>query len=397
MENHNDVIFEKNAVLKFVKEIKNYGNVFIITSPTPKKQYSQMLSNLLNENKITFWFHCLSSTKCCSDNILKTCSKVKGANVIVALGAGTVCDVAKIVGEKLNLPVIVLPTTITHFGIFNNVAILNDGIPKYVETKYPSKVFLDEAIIHKSPNSFINSSLCFSISLLEKSFSLKTKEILLGENIVPTFELDGKIKKIEELTGWLSLSKEFAILNLMDYIFDISQILKNDYKSNAIILASKLNCSTLKHNFGEKCLLCSRVLFVSYLKYFNQKIVIPKDIPNYEKIKNIISKIPINQNFSTFSNVEEKFNEFINQTNCLLNQNLRLKIQANRMKIFENALNFCNITSKFTNKLKAINSDENKIRMIDEQELFSSLQILPLLENQFLPSLLSRYGYLNVG
>ena len=396
MENIKNVLFEKNVFIKLIDELKNYESVFILTSKTPRKQYLQMMANILNENKIKFWTYCLSKTECCSDNILKVCSAVNGANVIISLGAGTTCDISKIVGKKLNLPVIVVPTTITHYGIFNNVAILNDGLPKYLETNFPSKVYLDESIIKKSPAFFINSSLCFSISMLESYFSIFAKHTLFNDDEINFNLLLSKIKKIEELTGWLSLSKEFAILNLMDYIFDLSQILKSDYKSSSTLLASKLNSSTLKNNFGEKCLLCSKILFACYLNYFDQKIITPKNIPNFEKTRDIIIKTPILQSFNSFNNFEEQFNIFINKTNFLLNEKIKYDMQKNKTKLFECAFNCSSLISKFANKLKAINCENNKIRMIDENQLYSSLQILPLLENQFLPNLLSRYGYLNI-
>ena len=48
MEN---VIFEKNATAKLAQKAKDFRKILIITSPSTKKQYFQMLSNFLNENK----------------------------------------------------------------------------------------------------------------------------------------------------------------------------------------------------------------------------------------------------------------------------------------------------------------------------------------------------------
>ena len=45
-----------------------------------------------------------------------------------------------------------------------------------------------------------------------------------------------------------------------------------------------ISSSTLKHNFGEKCLLCSRVLLRVYNEFFAQKNIFPKDIPDREKM-----------------------------------------------------------------------------------------------------------------
>ena len=81
-------------------------------------------------------------------------------------------------------------------------------------------------------------------------------------------------------------------------------------------------------------------------------------------------------------------------------------------KDFENSMNSLNpdiiclqevkclekeiFVSKFLNKFRLINSDMNQIRMIDEHQLFSNLELLPLQFNNFLPQLISRFGFLNV-
>ena len=101
--------------------------------------------------------------------------------------------------------------------------------------------------------------------------------------------------------------------------------------------------------------------------------------------------------FFNFENIEEKFSSYIAKTNALLGGGLRLNIQKFRTFLLERSILFCQTISKFNNKLRAIDGQENRLRMIDERELFSSLQILPLLGEGFLPNLLLRYGYLNVG
>lgn len=397
MKEIESVIFEKDAIKKMCDELKSYSRIFILTSPTPKEQYLPVLSQILNENKLTFWSHTLPpNAHCNSDNVLKACSKVKSAQIIVSLGAGTVADVAKIVSKKLSLPLFVLPTTLTHYGIFNNVAILTDVFPKFVETPFPKKVFLDETIIHKSPEKFINSTLCWAISLLEHAFFLETKNILIQENNVNLLEIKTKIKKIEELTGWLSLSKSFAILNLMDYVFDLSQILLGNYENTSLIFANMLNCSTLKNNFGEKALLSSQILLKTYMGFFKQKVVFPKNIPNREKIIFLLTKKPITSTFKTNFVAEDCFNDFIFSTNKLLNQKLQFNIQKNRIALLGLCQEKQNFISKFLKKVNLTGNQNKNLRMIDENQLFESLELIPLFSPVFLPKVISRYGYLNV-
>lgn len=391
----NNVIFEKDAIKKFSQQIKQYNKVFILTSPTPKEKFLPLISNLLKENNVTFWTYCLpKNATCTSENVLKACSFVKGASVVVALGAGTVADTAKIVSKKLSLPCVIVPTTITHFGIFSSCAVLCDAIPKIIETEKPTKVYLDERIINESPEQFITSTLCFSLGLLEHVFALETQSLIAGEQNVNLQEIKSKIKKIEELCGWLSLSNSFAILNLMDYVFDLSSLVSFKTENSALMLSNLINCSTLKHNFGEKYLLCSQVLLKCYSNFLKQKLILPKNIPEREKILQILSKKT--DFFHVSTEIEEIFNRYILKTNYLLNQNLQFKIQTLRIKLVEKCLEKQVNISKFRGKLLALNSNSKRLRMIDENELFSSLEILPVFSSSLLPSLLSRYGYLNV-
>ncbi len=391
----NRVIFEKDAIKKFCTEIKQYNKVFILTSPTPKEQYLPLISNLLNENNVTFWTYCLPKcAKCTSENVLKACSFVKSANVIVALGAGTVSDTAKIVAKKLSLPCVIVPTTITHFGIFNNIAVLCNSIPEIVETPTPTKVYLDETVVNKSPDQFISSTLCFSLGLLEHVFAIETQELVAFEPNPNLTEIKSKIKKIEELCGWLSLSNSFAILNLMDYVYDLSNLISFEKENAALILANSINCSTLSHNFGEKFLLCSQVLLKCYSNFLKQKLILPKNIPERDKILQILSKKT--DFFQVPKNNEEYFNNYILKTNYLLNQNLQFKIQAARVKLVERCLEKQVSISKFQGKLSHLNTSKTRLRMINELDLFSSLEILPLVSSSFFPKLISRFGYLNV-
>lgn len=391
----NNVIFEKDAIKKFCSEIKQYNKVFILTSPTPKQQYLPLVSNLLKENNVTFWSYSLPpKSKCTSENVLKACSFVKGASVIVGLGAGTVSDIAKLVAKKLSLSCVIVPTTITHFGIFDNISVLCNSVPEIVKTNFPTKVYLDEGIINKSPDEFISSTLCFAIGLLEHIFSLEAKEQISSEQNPYTLEAKSKIRKIEELCGWLSLSNSFAILNLMDYIYDLSNLISFESENSSLILSSLINCSTLNHNFGEKFLLCSQVLLKCYSNFLKQKLILPKNIPERDKILQILSKKT--DFFQIPKNNEKYFNDYIYQTNYLLSQGLQLKIQTSRLKLVEKCLEKQVTISKFQGKLSHLNQGKNRLRMIGEFELFSSLEILPLFSSSFFPKLLSRFGYLNI-
>ncbi|MDD4110310.1 MAG: iron-containing alcohol dehydrogenase [Clostridia bacterium] len=387
-EPYEKIIFEKDVYSSVVEYLKNYKKILIITSPTPQEKYLQFFINILNENKINFSISVLNKFSICdNDTILKNCAKGKGHNILIAFGTGTVTDVTKIVAKNLALPFCVIPTAITHYGVCNNIAyIINNGIPKIIKTEFPQKVFIDENIIKKSPERFVISSICFSLSLLENLFVLESRRRLLGECNIDLIALNKKIKKIEELLSWVSLSKDFALLNLMDYIIDLSELCKKSYESNAIAYSLTLKASTLKNNFGEKCLLSSTVLLNVYTSFFNQKKTYIKDIPNREKIIKFLSKI--NKNDDDFKNYMEK-------TSCVLQDQLRFSINREKKSIQEILSHYKNHLSKFSKKLLMLNN-KSKLRMIDGVSLYSSLQVLPFIYNNYLLNILTRYGFMNV-
>lgn len=387
-EIYKNIIFEKNVYTSACEYFKNYNKIFILTSPTPRDSYLQFFINVLNENGINYSISVLNKGAICdNDTILKTCSRAKDFNLIVSFGTGTLADITKIVANNLNLPFCVVPTAITHYGIFNNLAyLIENGLPKVITTKYPEKVFIDVDIIKKSPEKFVLSSIFFAVSLVENLFILEVQKKILKECNIDILALNKKIKKIEELLNWVALSKDFALLNLMDYIIDLSELCKDHYVTNSIMYSLSLNCSTLKSNFGEKCMLSSTILLNLYTSFLNQKIISIKNSPERERIIKYYSKKKFQDNF---------FENYMKNTEVLLDKNLNHNFNVKKVELFY-LLNYQkNALSKFVKKTSLI-SNENKIRMIDESELYITLELLPFIHNNFLLNVMTRYGYLNV-
>ena len=109
----NKIVFKKNVGVDTAKFLKDYKKVFILTSKTPKETVIPMLANFLNEENIFFSVYTLSKKPFCdADNILKISSLAKDSDIILSVGAGSVCDTSKIVAKMLNIPYAVFPTTI---------------------------------------------------------------------------------------------------------------------------------------------------------------------------------------------------------------------------------------------------------------------------------------------
>lgn len=261
-----------------------------------------------------------------------------------------------------------------------------DGIPQKIETNFPQKVFIDVDIIKKSPEKFTVSSICFAISLIENLFLLKVNKKIINECSIDLTLLKNKIFKIEELLNWLSLSKDFALLNLMDYIIDLNNICKNNYESNSIIYSLLLNCSTLKNNFGEKCLFSSSILLNLYSSFLNQNTI---------SKKNTLDRTKLIKSYTRRNKNNDFFDNYILKTERLLGKELNQNLNNNKKELICILNKYNEFLSKFAKKINLINNKDN-LRMIDEDELFTSLQILPFIQNNIFLNIINRYGYLSI-
>ncbi len=82
-----------------------------------------------------------------------------GANLIIALGGGAAIDAAKAVSHGLNLPVIVIPTTVATDAPCSALSVIysNDGVfDRYLYLRRnPDCVLMDTALVAESPAKFL--------------------------------------------------------------------------------------------------------------------------------------------------------------------------------------------------------------------------------------------------
>lgn len=383
---YENILFEKDVYRSACQYLKSFKKIMIITSPTPKLKYLQFFANTLNEHNINFYVTTINKAQVCNlDTILSLCAKSQGCEFLVAFGAGKVADITKLISKQLSLPFCVIPTTISHYGLFNNISYLLDDIPTSIKCNYPQKVFIDLDIIKKSPENFILSSISFAVSLVEKLFTLQVNRYILGECNINTSLLIKKIKKIEELLNWVSLSKDFALLNLMDYIIDLNEICRDNYESNSITYSLAFSSSTFKNNFGEKCLISSTILLNLYSVLFSLKRIGVQGVPNQEKIVKNLSKRGKNESF---------FEKYIKETLPLTSDKVILSLNQSKNELTHKLDEQKKFLSKFAKKITLIK--ENPLRAVDQNEIFTSLSILPFIQKNYLLNILCRYGLLNV-
>jgi glycerol dehydrogenase len=153
-------IQEKNLLPKVGYYCKGIGEFAgIICDENIYKKFCKDLSSSFKS--LVFIF----SGECCLEEINKIIENIKKANVdfIFGMGGGKTLDTAKLVGFKLNLPVVAFATSASTCSAWTNVSVLysKDGIYKDIINlkKSPDLTLVDEDIIIDAPKELLLSGI----------------------------------------------------------------------------------------------------------------------------------------------------------------------------------------------------------------------------------------------
>ena len=137
------------------QEISKYGQrVLMIVDPF-------VAQNIWPENRC--WFSdlemetCIFGGECCEEEIEKVISRAagSGSTVLAAMGGGKTIDTVKAAGERMDLPVIIIPTAASSDAACSAVAVIYtpDGeVEKVIKTRNnPRAVLMDTEIIVNAP------------------------------------------------------------------------------------------------------------------------------------------------------------------------------------------------------------------------------------------------------
>jgi glycerol-1-phosphate dehydrogenase [NAD(P)+] len=87
--------------------------------------------------------------------------------VVYAVGGGLVCDVAKYIGYKRNLPVVVVPTVLSVDGFFTGIVATRDrGTVVYQDTGPATTVVIDWDVVRSAPAHFRGTGIAEILSMV---------------------------------------------------------------------------------------------------------------------------------------------------------------------------------------------------------------------------------------
>lgn len=137
-------VAKKTNVFEFVEKIMNNENVMIIFSPTSIKKMNLCLSN----------HKCfIADTHSITKNVEKIDVFIKDKifNMVLGIGGGTACDIAKYISNKKDTKCICIPTMLsTNVYSTDKVALLVNGDKTTLNAKLPDEIILDVNILKKS-------------------------------------------------------------------------------------------------------------------------------------------------------------------------------------------------------------------------------------------------------
>ena len=108
--------------------------------------------------------------ECCADEVARLSASItqQRADVLVGMGGGKTIDTAKIVADRMNIPVIIIPTIASTDAPCSGCAVLysKDGIfdTVYYQKMNPAAVLVDVGIIAAAPTRFLVAGMGDALS-----------------------------------------------------------------------------------------------------------------------------------------------------------------------------------------------------------------------------------------
>lgn len=150
-------LIEKGALAGLPGMIKDlsYGTrVLVVTDQIVYGLIGEKVKNLWEEEGLQLSWHIFKTPMLPDEKAIGEVfvAAGEGIDTFIALGGGSVCDVTRYVAFRLGIPLIPIPTAITHDGFFTDLSLLLIGGMKTTLTCMPPSAFLaDIDVISGAP------------------------------------------------------------------------------------------------------------------------------------------------------------------------------------------------------------------------------------------------------
>jgi glycerol-1-phosphate dehydrogenase [NAD(P)+] len=183
-----------------IYELLTERRVVVISGKGPTRKISeQLIDEMRLQPTQVKALYCTDSTLRTIDD-LENEARMSFAELIIGVGGGKVLDVSKVVGTRMNVPVMLVPTALSNDAICSPVASIRVNPTKSIsiEVGMPWAVVIDLDIVARSPNRLFASGLGDLLSnktaLVDWKLAQQAKKekinafaFLISNNAVETF------------------------------------------------------------------------------------------------------------------------------------------------------------------------------------------------------------------
>lgn len=330
-EFYKNIIYKKNAVEELCPLLQDLKiqKVFFIASKTAYQKFGSFVVNQINRAGKFFKFKFVSSVLD-ENNFEKLINEMSDCGIIVALGGGGVCDIAKLLSQKTNKQFIMIVSTPTTTAYFTDYAYVFEGVvAKRVKCSYAFKVLIDENFIISSNLEIIDCGKSFVASHYELLFNLQAEKLIFSKNEAEP-NLKFVLAKLKDNIEYLKSDFEDSKLVLMDILIDLAYVLKNCNSGHFSFLhlafLLKKSGAVKGVSFGKICLFASRIILEINKKYLSLKKLQVFCLPDFERLSNSLKFFKLNSNYVSFVNIKKiiENKQFFLKLNAVKNQMLCL-------------------------------------------------------------------------
>lgn len=163
-------INRRDALQESGKFIKPWGNKCLISSGEKAwRAGGEKLTNSLADHGLEWELETFKG-ECCEKNIesIKSEARNFGADLIIGVGGGKSLDTAKVAAERLNLPMVCVPTVAATCAAVTALSVLYSSSGEFLQNIYleenPNLVIVPPKIIAEAPVKYIRAGILDSLS-----------------------------------------------------------------------------------------------------------------------------------------------------------------------------------------------------------------------------------------
>jgi len=188
------------AIEKIDETLKNicpFEKVLLLTQDSVKYVADEVRDKISSKN--VSWKVLPDEIEVNVENLLQNESIDEDVKCVLAVGSGTVCDFAKNMAKKGDVPLLIVPTALSFTSIFSSkIEVWDKFLLKNVDAKSPDGIIVDLDIIADSPNSLKAAGFGLAMADYLTVFDVYIRKIYTNEHLCHSL-IDALIVAVENL------------------------------------------------------------------------------------------------------------------------------------------------------------------------------------------------------